>query len=246
MCDVRLANFRPQSSGMIGRMDRSATRHPPLTLAAMGLALWTSLVGCMREPIPCVASLGVGDLVVTEVRGKQAGGGGEQWLEVCNASARRIGLAGVVLVFRRLDGSGERRVLVRDRGLALDPGRCAVVGLFGGVGGGTRSEPREGWDAQDAESAPPTLPSTRYDFSDQWDLSSGLYDAAVLEVLACGNVVDQVVWRDLPDKGSWSLDGRVPPDATANDDASRWCVDDDNPEAGYPGTPGERNRACDG
>lgn len=218
------------------------------TLANPGpcVALAALAVACARDPIPCLATVGPGGLVVTEIRGRQAGGDAlGQWVEVCNPSAARLPLAGVVLSFTRLNGSGERQVLVRDRGVAVDPGGCAVLGLFSGAGETTTAE-----GAADADAAPdgtvaPLPPYADYDFSDQWDLASGLYEAAVLEVRACGQMVDRAVYRDLPDRGTWSLDGRVAPDASANDDETRWCVDAGEPDLGYPGTPGGRNRECD-
>lgn len=222
------------------RMARSvgAVANPGACVALVALA-----VACARDPIPCVATVGPGDLAVTEVRGKQANAGDTlgQWVEVCNPTAARLPLAGVVLAFARLDGSGERQVLVRNRGLMVNPGGCAVLGLFSGTGGLSAAE-----DAGDADARPevPLPLYADYDFLDQWDLKTGLYGAAVLEVRACGDVVDRVVYRDLPDRGTWSLDGRVTPDASVNDNEAKWCVDAGEPDLGYPGTPGERNREC--
>ncbi len=233
-------------SGIIAVMDRPAESGRLLVVRAACVVLAALLGACARDPIPCVSSLDPGDLAVAEVRGKQTNPSDPlgQWVEVCNATASRLPLAGVVLAFTRLDGSGERQVLVRDRALAVDPGRCAVLGLFAG------SQSEDLQDANATEASPDgatlALPDhADYDFSDQWDLASGLYDAAVLEVRACGQVVDRVVYRDLPDGGTWSLDGRVAPDAAANDDESSWCVDAAEADRGYPGTPGERNRECD-
>lgn len=226
-------------------MDRPPPRESRVfgvTAAVMALAA----VACTRDPVPCLASLGVGDLVVTEVRGKQAGDDEAQWVEVCNATGSRQALAGVVLVLWRLDGSGEREVMVRDRGLVGDPGGCVVLGLFGGAGRGAVADGWEDAKAPDAGSAGSLPPYADYDFSEQWDLKTGLYDAAVLEVRACGVLVDRVVWRDLPDRGTWSLDGRVGFDAAANDDEARWCVDAQEADGRYPGTPGKRNRECGG
>jgi len=217
---------------------------PVWTWLCIGV-LAASASACTRDPVPCVSPVGSADLAITEIRGKQpADPHGAQWVEVCNPTARAWPLAGLVLAFLRLDGSSERTVLVRDRTLAVAPGACAVLGLFGGV-----AQPGPDVDL-DAPEAPDRLsesglPYAAYDFSDQWDLSSGLYDAAVLELRACGVLVDRVVYRDLPDRGTWSLDGSLPPSADANDAAERWCVDSSGADLGYPGTPGVRNRPCE-
>ncbi len=227
-------------------MDRTSRGGRAVTNPRACVALAALGVVCARDPIPCVSPVGIGDLAVTEVRGRQADAGDPlgQWVEVCNPTAARLPLAGGVLSFARLDGSGERQVLVRDRALAVDPGGCAVLGLFFGAGGATTADDAGDADAAPDGTVPPLPPYADHDFSDQWDLASGLYDAAVLEVRACGRVVDRVVYRDLPDRGTWSLDGRVGPDDEANDDEARWCVDAGEPDQGSPGTPGERNREC--
>ncbi len=210
-------------------------------VGAIAAGCW---VACERPPVACVSPVQPQDLVVTEIRGKQDDRSDTlgQWVEVCNASASRLPLAGVVIGFSHLDGSGGRQVLVRDRTLAVEPGRCALLGLLSFWE--TSSEEADGRDAKAEVMTGSLPPYPRFDFSDQWDLSSGLYDAAVLEVRACGRLVDQVVYRDLPGKGTWSLDGRVRPGAQENDRESLWCVDAGEPERGYPGTPGGRNREC--
>lgn len=240
-----MASGRPEPfSAIIAGMDGTRRRGRVVANPGGCVALVFLAVACARDPIPCLSPVGPGGLAVTEVRGGQADAGDAlgQWVEVCNPTAARLPLAGVVLSFARLDGSGERQVLVRDRGLAVDPGGCAVLGLFSGAAGTTTAEGAGGADAAPDGTAAP--PYADYDFSDQWDLKRGLYDAAVLEVRACGQVVDRVVYRDLPDRGSWALDGRVAPDAAANDDEARWCADEGEPDQAHPGTPGERNREC--
>ena len=72
------------------------------------------------------------------------------------------------------------------------------------------------------------------------------YETAVIEVSSCGVLVDRVEYFTLPGTGTWSFDGAAVPDADANDDMGRWCVDDtaDAVGGGAPGTPKERNRPC--
>jgi hypothetical protein len=43
-------------------------------------------------------------------------------------------------------------------------------------------------------------------------------------VLRCGDrVIDEVVYLDSTDGASRAYDGDLPPNATANDDTTRWC-----------------------
>ena len=66
----------------------------------------------------------------------------------------------------------------------------------------------------------------------------GVTDAALLEVRSCNVVVDRVLWRNLPDTGSWQL-GIVPPTAAANDDETAFCASADT-----AGTPRLENPPC--
>jgi len=95
------------------------------------------------------------------------------------------------------------------------------------------------------------------------DYDRDLPAEGVLEVASCGALVDRVVYRGLPSRGTLGLDGAKAPDAGANDDPAAWCVDATPPGGapvdggaapadlagsgsmlGIPGTPGARNRPC--
>lgn len=183
---------------------------------------------CVRDPIERICpDLAPGDLVVSEFRGPQTGADSYgQWIEVYNAGDEAIDLAGVRLVLRKLDGSGDFHFLVRDHEAAVDAGAYAVFGNT------------EGKDF------------TTYVFTS--DAESDLYAAAILEIYSCERLVDTMIYRSLPSVGTLSLDGKSPPDAAANDDSDLgWCVDDvppspDEPitDLGVRGTPGEANRPC--
>jgi hypothetical protein len=81
-------------------------------------------------------------------------------------------------------------------------------------------------------------------------LADELTPSGVLDVLACGVLVDRVTWTQLPREGSLALSGATLPDALVNDAASAWCADArpaDPPsvtELGVPGTPGQENPSC--
>lgn len=167
---------------------------------------------CDRAPrdVPCPPG-GAGALVITELRGAQldeADTGG-QWIEVASTSASVIPLAGLLVRLRRLDGSGEIELLVRDGDLELGPGGRAVLGRF---------------PADD-------LPA-HADYGYAEDYEGELYGSGVLELESCGTLIDRASWMQLPQTGTLAVDGATPPDAEDNDIAAGWC--DDATPAGTP------------
>lgn len=191
------------------------------------------LVACAREPLPCVSSVKPGELVITEVCSRK--GCGFDFVEVCNVSSERLGLAGLGLVVARPDGSGKRTLWVRDYGLVSDPGSFFVLGL---------GLPTSQAGAQDAAISKLVFPLA-YDASQDWTLQTGFYPAGVLELWACGELIDRVVYRELPENGSLALNGVLwPPTAEGNDSVESWCKDTEIGQYGFPGTPSERNRPC--
>lgn len=215
---------RPPAHPAWGRV-RSATS-VLLTLAVSGA------LGCERAPVdvPC-AQLEQGDLVITELRGPQAGADtyGE-WIEVFNASGRELSLGGLAVTSIELDGGGEERFLVRATTLSLAPGEYATLGSL------------------EREPLPQHL-----DYSFAIDEVGGLKAGGVITLEACGAFVDEVVYRSLPEEGSWALDGAKTPDADTNDDETCWCADTrpQDPtgpmtELGVPGSPREENPSCAG
>ncbi len=186
------------------------------------------LFGCSQEPldIPC-PEVSKGDLVVTEVHGPQTGEDryGE-WIEIYNATGSAIDLSGLSVTFKKLDGSSNTRLFIRTA-LSLAPGAYAVFGR------------------QTAGAEPEHV-----DYGYKADLDSKLYDSAAVEVISCGDQIDLAVYRNLPTKGSLTLDGAIsPPTALANDDERSWCVDnredEDTEQLGVRGTPGEENPVCE-
>ena len=206
----------------------AARARRPLWLG-VPLALWT-LVACSRPQLenPCPEAV-AGELVLTEFRGSQSGSDtyGE-WIELYNASDHSISLGGLQVRALDLDGGSETLFTVRDAQLELPMGAYAVLGSV------------------DRDPMPAHL-----DYSFGADGVSGLRSGAIVTLEACGEVVDQTLYRSLPDVGSWSLDGSMTPTAELNDDEDLWCTDDVEPEPGdavtelgVPGTPGEPNREC--
>ena len=98
-------------------------------LAAIPIAACTSDL----EPEVC-PSVGVGDLVVTEVRGNQSGTYGE-WIELWNAGGGAIDLRGLRVGLRELDGANPDLLIVR-RSTTVAAGDFHLVpACADGVGG---------------------------------------------------------------------------------------------------------------
>ena len=189
------------------------------TFLAAGVAALAA--ACVRGPADEICpSVAPGDLVITELRGPQSGGDtyGE-WIEVYNATGAEVDLQGTVLDLRSIDGATAVRLLVRDP-LPLPAGGYAALGTSSaGV--------------------------VAYAFGADWD--DDLPASGGVSLLACGAFIDRVVWRGLPESGTYSL-GTTPPSADSNDLATAWCIDttpgSDGTQLGLPGTPGAANHPC--
>jgi hypothetical protein len=60
---------------------------------------------------------------------------------------------------------------------------------------------------------------------------------AAIDVVTCGRPIDRMIYRNLPDTGTYAFTGLIdPPDDAENDVETHWCPD--------IGTPGERNPEC--
>ncbi len=199
-----------------------------LNIGLLGVALASALVStgaCVRDPLPSACpELAAGDLVVTEIRGDQAGSY-RQWIEIYNATDADIPVAGLRLTLTQFDGDGSQTFVVRDEVLELAPGEYLVLG----------------------SGDPATLDYIDYDFST--DQPGDLYAGATLELRSCETLVDKLIYT-LPEEGTLALDGAITPSAAANDDSKvGWCVDDrasEGPQTqiGIRGTPGGANPPC--
>ena len=189
------------------------------------LVLALTLGACDVEQLPLACpSVAPGEIVVTEIRGPQSGPNTRgEWIELY---APGMELRGLELTFTELDGSGGSTVRVR-RDLVANAEGYVTLG------------------SGDTEQAPVDI-----DYGAGNDFG-GLPSSGILEVRACNEVVDAVIFRGLPDMGTLALDGALGPDATANDDESNWCVDareatdgTETTEFGLPGSPRVRNPSC--
>lgn len=185
--------------------------------------------GCSRDPIdvPC-PDIQPGDLVISEVRGAQnpEPGYGE-WIEIYNASADAVDLTGLRVDLTKLvDGTAAASILLHDGPTQAAPGSYFVVGSFP-----AGEEPAH----------------VAYGYGD--DFTGVLPSGAAIDIHSCGVLVDRMIYRALPDEGTWSFTGEVdPPDGNENDDEDAWCADltedEDTPRMGIRGTPGEANIPC--
>lgn len=237
------------------------------SLALMGLAVG----GCTREPLPCQLELDEGDLVITEIRGPQEGADTRgEWFEIFNATDETLDLRGLRGELVNLKGSIELGFLVRES-LTVEPGGYVVLGSL-------RDPPPEVDYSffDDFAVAPQSLevdygqitggldeggaPSTPFDYplpplgefvEDQLSDPKELFANARIELWACDQRIDALVYAELPTLGTYSFDGIVPPDADGNDDALQWCTNETEApatgpqtELGLPGSPGEANPPC--
>jgi len=189
---------------------------------------------CVRPPLEdSCNTLEPGALVVTELRGPQSGSY-RQWIEVYNASDAPIAVKGLRFAFTQLDDTSPVAFVIRDEALEIAPGEYFVVG------GGDPAEE----DYIDYDYTPD------YHSSTNTDTPRDLYGAARLELFACNDVIDEVIYMGLPTAGTLALDGSIPPDAIANDDDSNWCFDEralgPGTEIGLRGSPREINPPCPG
>lgn len=196
--------------------------------AATTLAASCVVVACAQDPLPFICpDVDPGALVITELRGPQSEPDTRgQWLELANISGGTVDMEGLHVVAYQLDGTNEMDGIVRYKREVADDDRL-VVGKF------TVGTQMPEW--------------IDLDFNAEWP--SDLSADGIIELRACDETIDQIVYHDLPTSGTYSL-GVEPPDADENDDEEAWCNDTTPPpegpmtELGLPGTPGEVNNPC--
>jgi len=176
-------------------------------------ALVVLAVGCERAPLDC-PSIEPGSLVITEITSGEDGGGLGEWIELFNASNATIDLLGTRIEFTTLDGGSTQEFTVR-RQLTVGAGAYVTFGRF-------------------ADEGRPD----HIDYGYASDLDTSFLSRAAVEVVVCGEEVDQAIYRELPADGSLALDGAVAPSATTNDVEANFCTDS------LGGTPREENRPC--
>ena len=180
--------------------------------------------GMLDQTCTQVAS---GQLVISEIRGSQAGVDTYgQWIEIHNTAPSAIDVAGIELRLRQLDGTSQVSIVVRQQGVGIEANGYLVLGRF----------------------EPGNLPD-HVDYGYTADFESDLYADGILDLYVCGELVDTVIYHNLPETGSLAFDGGLDLTTSANDDENNWCNDatsvGDNPtEVGTPGTPGEQNLPC--
>lgn len=162
-----------------------------------------------------------GDLVISELMANPSGADdGKEWFELYNASGAELDLSGVVIRFRKADGSGERLHQIQDA--VVDADAYFVLG----------------------DSDPEALPAhVDHGYGD--DLGSGFNNSAGELALGCGEaLVDVMIYSEVTEDASRTFDGTRTPDAVGNDDLTAWCDSVTEYEPEVFGTPGEANDPC--
>jgi hypothetical protein len=165
--------------------------------------------GCVRDPAEHVCpDLAEGSLVVTELRGAQAMAEPDQsqWIELYNASGGAVDLRGLHVRVRKVDGSGEDRIIVREP-VSVAAGDYVVIGI--------------GFDQP-----------AHVDYAAGVDTGADLLENAAIQVELCEAQADEIRYVGLPNTGTYSFGGE--PTATGNDVVASWCNLDTPPE-GTPG-----------
>ena len=222
--------------------------------------LATTAAACARPPSGQICpAAGAGDLVITEVRGSQADGADTfgQWIELTNRSGGELDIHGLSISLRAKNGDTPSDILVRESLVVPDGGRV-VLG---------HHKPDEVPEFVDYtffsdhfsdETPKPDIDDDGPNDEDMDEFNDGprdirtrsLLGEGIIELLDCdGEVIDRLVYDELPSVGSFSLSGTVEPDADANDDLALWCADetpapDGGSQVGTPGTPGQENTPC--
>lgn len=180
-----------------------------------------TLVACTRDPEEEICpTVRVGDIVITEVAGKQTGNDTlVPWVELYNASNANVDFEGLTVRLRQLDGDPIDNFIIR-RSLPVAAGDYVVLGMT--PDGGDQ-------DYIDYGFGP--------DFAASWP------SAAAIDVLSCDQQVDKTQWPDLPKMGTYSL-GKSPPTSELNDFPTNWCTDATPNVGSAPGTPKRMNNAC--
>lgn len=149
-----------------------------------------------------------------------------EWIEIYNDSATPAQLTGLKVVVSEVDGSSTSTFVVRDEQFEAGAGEYVVLG---------RVDPGDEPEYVD------------YGYADQYDKE--LPNVASVDLVACGRLVERTIYRNLPERGTYSFSGTFdPPDGAENDDEDNWCVneteDADSELLGIRGTPGEGNPPC--
>ncbi len=188
------------------------------------VALAAGLAACSDDDsgTACEANLLPGDLVITEVMPNPEGADdGKEWFEIYNATSAPIIMRGVSLVYSRADGTGRKSHVIESA--TIGAGEYMV---FGGR----------------LEAAP--LPYMDYYYAD--DLGSLTNTGGRLAIECNETLVDDIVYLEGASGVSLSFDGRIVPDAIANDTITDWCDSETEFETDNFGTPGAANDMCEG
>ncbi|MEZ4449635.1 MAG: lamin tail domain-containing protein [Nannocystaceae bacterium] len=171
----------------------------------------------------CPAELDEGALVITEVMPDPSGAdSGKEWFELHNPGAEAVNLKGAVLTLSKANGESQKSHTIAVD-LEIPPGGYVTLG-----------------DVL-TEARPPHV-----DYGYAAELGAMNNTAGRLRVICGDTVVDQILYSDVKSSRSRALDGRLEPDAIANEDQAAWCLGADlyDAVAKEYGTPRAPNPPC--
>ncbi len=162
-----------------------------------------------------------GDLVVTEVLSDPNGTDtGSEWFEIFNTLGTDVDLTGMTVYTKKTDGTGLKSHLVR-------AGKAASRGYF------TFGDVRMG-----------ALPSY-IGYSYGSDLGALGQSSGVVGIRCKDTVLDEFTWTSAAKAGhARQFNGKLTPDATANDDEANWCDAPNLYDGTNFGSPGQPNPEC--
>ena len=188
------------------------------------LCFFFALLSCGSDPIgelPC-SSLLAGDLVITEVMSNPMGqDGGNEYIEIYNASSRTLSLASLKLSIVQDDIPSTRSYTFGETELIAEE--------YLTLGDTTIADQPEHIDIA-------------YDSA----LGSLLNSGGQLGLFCGSTSIDIATYPQSGDGQASVLDGAVPPDAANNDDATGFCDSENAFSADIFGSPGSANQSCGG
>ncbi len=211
--------------------DRRSVALPASALVTGAVLAGVFLGGLGCRPIDatgsCQAGLLSGDLVITELMANPDGSdSGQEWWEIHNVSSIEINLAGMELVNSQADGGSESKHVIGED-VIVPPGGYVVVGA-----------------------ALPEIAASWQSYSYGGDAGEGnlgdLRNGGGRLALRCGEtIIDAVTYLEVADGASRIFDGGTAPDASANDDTTRWCDSTvGSADLIGLGSPGAANESC--
>lgn len=207
-------------------------RNTPRLLPTVGLVALAAigLLGCPADNVVADGETGGSDLlpgtlVISEIVANVPGtDDGLEWIEIYNTSSDTVDLAGLTLVYEKVDGTGHKSHTIA-RSVLVEPGGYVVVGSL-------LDELAEG--------------SGHINYGYAGELGDLGNTAGYLAIESSQDTVDEVYYEEPSENASRSLDGSQLPESLANDNLDNWCDSQTEFSPDFVATPGAANDVCGG